>query len=81
MRLDHLLTPEALAFTVAGWSRPAIETAIQQLIDLLDAAGAPHEDREPEPECEVSDGRAGDSDDAEADAPPVQVLRIARRLR
>ena len=48
MRLDQLVTPEALALTIGGWSRPEIETAIEQLIELLDDKDAPIADLEPE---------------------------------
>lgn len=48
MRLDQFVTPEALAFTVAGWSRPEIEIAIDRLIDVLDGSDAHLADREPE---------------------------------
>ena len=48
MRLDQFVTPEALAFTVEGWSRPEIETAIERLIDVLDGSDAHLADREPE---------------------------------
>lgn len=37
MRLDALCTPAAFGLTAAGWSRAQIETAIEWLIDLLDA--------------------------------------------
>ena len=48
MRLDQLVTPEALALTVGGWSRPEIETAIEQLIELLDGQDVSLVDLEPE---------------------------------
>lgn len=55
MRLDQLVTPEALALTIGGWSRPEIETAIERLIEMLDGQDASLIDLEPE--ClEDSDG-------------------------
>jgi hypothetical protein len=39
--------------------RAAIEATIERLIDLLDAADAPFEDCEPEPEEASDDGEAG----------------------
>lgn len=66
---DHapgqLLHPESVALNVAAWSRDEIETAIETLIELLDAADAPGEDLEPDAECGRGDLLLGDPADAE----------------
>jgi hypothetical protein len=80
MRIDGVMTPMSLTWTIAGWSRAEIETAIEQLISLLDATDAADDDREPDPEGEVDSRLPGDPDDAEENA-PIPNFRITRRLR
>ena len=48
VRLDQLVTHDALALTVGRWSRPKIETVIEHLIELLDGQDASVVDLEPE---------------------------------
>jgi len=52
-------------FARTVWSRDEIETAIETLIELLDAADAPGEDLEPDAECGRGDLLLGDPADAE----------------
>ena len=80
MRLGQLVTPEALTLTIGGWSRSEIETAIEHLIQLLDASEASSVDLEPDAETCVGDGLPGDMSDAESDQPIVR-FRVGRRLR
>ncbi len=80
MRLGQLVTPEALTLTIGGWSRVEIETAIEHLIELLDASEASSVDLEPDAETCVGDGLSGDMTDAEADQ-PIGRLRVGHRLR
>ena len=80
MRLGQLVTPEALTLTIGGWSRSEIETAIERLIELLNADEVSSVDLEPDAETCMGDGLPGDMTDAEADQ-PIYSLRVGRRLR
>jgi hypothetical protein len=66
-------TPQEFALAIADWPRPLVESAIEWLIDLLDAKDADLTDREPDDEMPVlGDGYPGDPEDAEED---LQLLR------
>jgi hypothetical protein len=80
MRISSVMTPQSLALTIAGWPRAEIETAIEQLISLLDTADVADEDREPDPECGTPNSLPGSPDDAEEDVPTPN-FRVTRRLR
>jgi hypothetical protein len=52
-------------------NRRAIEAEIDRLIDLLDAADAPHVDLEPEDDMGPDDSDHGDGEDRLLSTPPI----------